>query len=80
MLDQETADETADTATETVMDEMEDTEAAHAKTIHEKGSMRAMATKRILAKFADTKGLRGIMVCLAVGFSIPNLSSLHHQG
>ena len=51
-------EETADTATET---EMEDTEAAHAMTIHERDSMKAMATKRILAKYEDTRVQRGII-------------------
>jgi len=48
-------DETADTATETEMDEMADTEVAHAMTIHGRDSMKAMATKRILAKFEGTR-------------------------
>jgi len=51
----ETAEETADTATETEMDEMADTEAAHAKTIPGRDSMKAMATKRIHAKFGGTR-------------------------
>jgi len=38
-----------------------DTEAVHAKTIHEKDSMKAMATKRILAKFEGTRVRRGII-------------------
>jgi len=51
----ETAEETADIATGTEMDEMEDTEAAHAMMIHGRDSIRAMATKRILGKFEGTR-------------------------
>jgi hypothetical protein len=38
-----------------------DMEAAHAKTTHERDNTKAMAMKRILAKFEGTKVQRGII-------------------
>lgn len=48
----------ADIVTET---EMEDMEAAHGMTTHERDSTRATATKRILANCDDTRVRRGII-------------------
>jgi hypothetical protein len=53
------AETVAVTATETEMEGME--EAAHGMTTHERGSTKAMATKRILANCGDTRVQRGII-------------------